>query len=205
MTKRRYVYHLCGYGPIGAGWYRVFKRELAKFARTWNISSQVLEVSEDPATSSPHWQVTTSAPNWRVETGYGMLVWDDIILSDFARPITARLARSSLAFLDFMLTGSVARYFKANWQYGIFFLFPFVLLFVFFLVSVVIAYYAAGCLVRHAVCGHFHRPVALAWPAMARTTRVGRLGFFVGVRARPPARRRSKSRPLCRSTGRALP
>jgi pimeloyl-ACP methyl ester carboxylesterase len=146
MTKRRYVYHLCGYGPIGVGWYRVFKRELATFARTWNISSQVSEASPDPATSSPHWKVTTSAPNWRVETGYGMLAWDDIILSDFSRPITARLARSSLAFLDFMLTGSAARYFKANWQYGLFFLFPFVLLLVFFLVAVVIAYYVASSL-----------------------------------------------------------
>ena len=146
MIRRRYVYHLCGYGPIGAGWYRVFKRELPTFARTWNISSQVSEPSPDPATCSPHWQVTTSAPNWRVETGYGMLVWDDIILSDFARPIIGRLARSSRAFLDFMLTRSAARYFKANWQYGLFFLFPFVLLLVFFLVAMVIAYYVASAL-----------------------------------------------------------
>jgi pimeloyl-ACP methyl ester carboxylesterase len=146
MIRRRYVYHLCGYGPIGAGWYRVFKRELPTFARTWNLSSQVSEPSPHAATSSPHWQVTTSAPNWRVETGYGMLVWDDIILSDFARPIARRLARSALAFLDFMLTGSAARYFKANWQYGLFFLFPFVLLLGFLVVAVVIAYYVASSL-----------------------------------------------------------
>jgi pimeloyl-ACP methyl ester carboxylesterase len=146
MIRRRYVYHLCGYGPIGAGWYRVFKRELPTFARTWNLSSQVSEPSLDPATSGPHWQATTSAANWRVETGYGMLVWDDIILSDFARPTTGRLARSTLAFVDFMLTGSAARYFKANWQYGLFFLFPFVLLLGFLVVAMVIAYHLAGLL-----------------------------------------------------------
>jgi len=146
MIKRRYVYHLCGYGPIAAGWYRVFKRELPTFARTWNLSSQVSEPSPDPATASPHWQVTTSGPNWRVETGYGMLSWDDIILSDFARPTTTRLARSLRALLDFMLTGSAARYFKANWQYGLFFMFPFILLFVFFCVAVGIAYYVASSL-----------------------------------------------------------
>ena len=146
MTRRRYVYHLAGYGPIGAGWYRVFKRELATFARTWNVSSQVSEPSPQPATSSTHWQVTTSGPNWRVETGYGMLVWDDIILSDLARPITRRLAGSSLAFLDIMLTGSAVRYFKANWQYGLFFLFPFLLLLVFLVVAVVIAHYVATSL-----------------------------------------------------------
>ena len=146
MTRRRYVYHLAGYGPIGAGWYRVFKRELATFARTWNVSAQVSEPNPQPATSSTHWQVTTSGPNWRVETGYGMLVWDDIILSDLARPITRRLAGSSLAFLDIMLTGSAVRYFKANWQYGLFFLFPFVLLLVFLVVAVVIAHYVATSL-----------------------------------------------------------
>jgi pimeloyl-ACP methyl ester carboxylesterase len=146
MIRRRYVYHLCGYGPIAAGWYRVFKRELPKFAKTWNLSSQVSEPSPDPATASPHWQATTSATNWRVETGYGMLSWDDIILSDFARPTSTRLTRSLRAFVDFMLTGSVVRYFKANWQYGLFFLFPFVLLFVFFLVAVGGAYYVASWL-----------------------------------------------------------
>src|SRR5215470_9992275 len=146
MIRRRYVYHLCGYGPIGAGWYRVFKRELPKFARTWNISAQVSEPSPDSTTSSPHWQVTTSAPNWCVETGYGMLVWDDIILSDFARPTTRRLTGSSLALLDFLLTGSAARYFKASWQYGLFFQFPFVLALGFLVVAVVIAYCAASSL-----------------------------------------------------------
>jgi len=143
MTRRRYVYHLAGYGPIGAGWYRVFKRELATFAKTWSVTSQLSEPSPHPRTSSIHWQVTTSAPNWHVETGYGMLVWDDIILSDFARPISRRLARSSLAFLDFMLTGSAVRYFKASWRYGFFFLFPFVLLLVLLVVAAMIAYFVA--------------------------------------------------------------
>src|SRR5207247_316359 len=113
---------------------------------TWNVSSQVSEPSPQPATWSRHWQVTTSAPNWCVETGYGMLVWDDIILTDFARPISRRLASSSRAFLDFVLTGSAARYFKANWQYGLFFLFPFALLLVFLVAAVVIAYYVATSL-----------------------------------------------------------
>jgi pimeloyl-ACP methyl ester carboxylesterase len=146
MTRRRYVYHLAGYGPIGATWHRVFKRELARFARTWSVNSQVSEASPQPATSSVHWKVTTSAHNWQVETGYGMLVWDDIILSDLARPISRRLARSSLAFLDIVLTGTAARYFKANWQYGLFFLFPFVSMLALLVLAVAIAYYVSTSL-----------------------------------------------------------
>jgi pimeloyl-ACP methyl ester carboxylesterase len=45
-----------------------------------------------------------------------------------------------------MLTGSAARYFRANWQYGLFFLFPFVLLLIFLVVAVVIAHYVATSL-----------------------------------------------------------
>jgi pimeloyl-ACP methyl ester carboxylesterase len=150
MIKRRYVYHLCGYGPIGTGWYRVFKRELPTFAKTWNLSSQVSEPSVHAATSSPHWQVTTVAPNWHVETGYEMLVWDDIILSDFARSTAGRLVGSSQAFLDFIRTRSAGRYFKANWQYGLFFLFPFVMLLSFLIVAAVIAYHVASLLSSYA-------------------------------------------------------
>jgi hypothetical protein len=45
-----------------------------------------------------------------------------------------------------MLTGTAARYFKATWQYGIFFLFPFASLLVFGFVAVAIAHYPATAL-----------------------------------------------------------
>src|SRR5690348_2942212 len=127
MVRRRHVYHVAGYDPIGAAWYRVFKRELVTFARTWNVSSTISDATLESGTSNPRWNVTTRAPNWQVETVYEPLLWDDIVLGDFARPMANRLIKSSFAFFDIVMRGVAFQYFEANWQYGLFFLFPFFL------------------------------------------------------------------------------
>jgi pimeloyl-ACP methyl ester carboxylesterase len=124
----------------------VFKRELTTFARTWNVSPEVSDIIPASKASNAHWKVTTRAPNWHVETVYEPLLWDDIVLADFARPTTERLRKSSSAFLDIVTTGAAFRYFKANWQYALFFLFPFFLLFAFGVVAIAIAHGAAGFL-----------------------------------------------------------
>ncbi len=105
MVKRRYVFHIAGYDPIGAAWYRLFKRELAKFAKLWNVRPTLSDLEESTQEPNARWTVVTSAANWRVETVYEPLLWDDIVLSDFARPTRERLAKSSLAFLDIGIVG----------------------------------------------------------------------------------------------------
>ena len=144
MVKRRYVFHIAGYDPIGAAWYRLFKRELAKFAQLWNVRPTLSDLERSSQEPNARWTVVTSAANWRVETVYEPLLWDDIVLSDFARPTRERLAKSSLAFLDIVLSGVVFRYFKANWQYALFFLFPYLLVCAFALVAAAVAYWAAS-------------------------------------------------------------
>jgi hypothetical protein len=112
-----------------------------------------------------------------------------------------------------MLTGSAARYFKANWQYGLFFLFPFVLLLVFFLVAVVIGYYVASSLLSsYALQVALFVTLSAAifitllrWPGQRWSVLHGLDDWVFSWEYVPPARRRSKTRPLCRSTGRALP
>ena len=94
MVRQRHVFHLAGYDPIGAAWYRLFKRELATFARTWNVCSAVSDVTPQSEASHAQWKVRSRAPNWQVETTYELLLWDDIVLADFAQPTTKRLARS---------------------------------------------------------------------------------------------------------------
>jgi hypothetical protein len=92
MVRQRHVFHLAGYDPIGAALYRVFKRELLTFARTWNVCSAVSDFTPQSEASHAQWKVTTRAPNWQVETIYELLLWDDIVLTDFAQPVTKRLA-----------------------------------------------------------------------------------------------------------------
>jgi pimeloyl-ACP methyl ester carboxylesterase len=143
MVKRRYVFHIAGYDPIGAAWYRLFKRELAKFAQLWNVRPTLSDLERSSKGADVRWRVATSAANWQVETVYEPLLWDDIVLSDFARPTRERVSKSPLAFLDIVWSGAVFRYFKANWQYALFFFFPYVLVCAFALVAAAIAYWVA--------------------------------------------------------------
>jgi pimeloyl-ACP methyl ester carboxylesterase len=143
MVRQRHVFHLAGYDPIGAAWYRQFKRELAIFARTWSICSAVSEFTQSSA-SHAQWKVTTRALNWQVETIYELLLWDDIVLADFGQPMTKRLAKSSFAFFDIVMTGTAFHYLRANWQYALFFLFPFFLLSVFAVIAVAMANWVAS-------------------------------------------------------------
>jgi pimeloyl-ACP methyl ester carboxylesterase len=146
VVTRRRVYHVAGYDPIGAAWYRVFKRELVTFTRTWNVASEISDLMSRSGTSNARWKVTTRAPNWHVETTYEPLLWDDIVLKDRSQPLVKRLARSCLAFFDFVMSGAAFRYFKANWQYGLFFLYPFLWVFVFAAVAVALGYWVASLL-----------------------------------------------------------
>jgi pimeloyl-ACP methyl ester carboxylesterase len=144
MVRWRHVYHVAGYDPVGAAWYRVFKRELAIFARTWNVCSEASDPIRQPEALNVRWNIATRAPNWHVETVYEPLLWDDIVLADFTRPVMKRLAASCLAFLDIVMTGTAFRYLRASWQYALFFLFPFFLLVTFGAAAVAAAFWGAS-------------------------------------------------------------
>ena len=145
MIKRRLVYQVAGYDPVGAdGHYRRFVRGIPIFARTWNVRADVSDLSK--AGDTARWSVTTQGPNWRVETTYQPFAWDDIVRGDFATPMLKRLGKFSLALFDIFRTGTVFRYFRANFQYGFFFLFPVVYLIAFALTGVLLGCWIARLL-----------------------------------------------------------
>jgi hypothetical protein len=73
------------------------------------------------------WNVTTSGPDWLVETDYRMVRWHDVIEAFGRRSIGSRISVGILAFLDFVLAGTLWRYLLSNWRYAAFFLYPFVM------------------------------------------------------------------------------
>jgi pimeloyl-ACP methyl ester carboxylesterase len=145
MIKRRLVYQIAGYDPVGAdGHYRRFVRGIPTFARTWNVTAAVSELTKPPDGAAARWTVTTQAPNWRVEATFQPLPWDDIVRADFAKPTLQRLGRFALAVFDFFRTATVVRYFQASFRYGFFFLFPLVYLIAFATVGYFIGRWIAG-------------------------------------------------------------
>jgi hypothetical protein len=121
------VYHIGGYDPISPpeDSYLRFQRELKRFERTWSVKASVgaPDISPDEMT----WDITTEGPNWRVESQFHLVRWDDVIRSRSDEPLWKRLPLGILAFLDFVFGGALRGYFRTSWQYGTFFLYPFVL------------------------------------------------------------------------------
>jgi hypothetical protein len=126
-VAKRLVFHIGGYDPITspASAQRRFVREIARFQRTWSVKAAV-DGSHD-TTDQVRWNVTTTGPNWLVETDYRLVRWHDVIEAYGRRSIGSRVSVGFLAFLDFVLAGTLWRYLLTNWRYALFFLYPLVM------------------------------------------------------------------------------
>jgi len=144
MVRKRYFFHAPGFDPHDAATqYRRYVREAARFATTWNVAVQVSALQQNGAFDS-RWTVTTQAPGWQVVTEFALLDWSDIVRAELARPTARTLYGGLAAFADLVRSGTAWRYFSANWRYGMFFLVPFLNLFLFAAVAILAAFYAGG-------------------------------------------------------------
>jgi hypothetical protein len=126
-VAKRVVFHIGGYDPITthASAQRRFMREIARFQRTWSVKA-IVDGLHDTA-DQIQWNVTTTGPDWQVETDYHLVRWHDVIEVFGRRSIGSRISVGILAFLDFVLAGTLWRYLLTNWRYAVFFLYPFVM------------------------------------------------------------------------------
>jgi hypothetical protein len=160
MVSKRYFLHASGFDPYGApAQHRRYVREAARFAATWNVSARVSELQQNgtqKGAAASGWTVITEAPGWQVVTEYGLLDWSDIVRGELARPAGVKLWGGLVAFADLVLSGTARRYFSANWRYGMFFLVPFLNVFLFAAVAGLAGWYAAAAIaaaVSFAVAG----------------------------------------------------
>jgi hypothetical protein len=126
-VAKRLVFHIGGYDPITShvSMQRRFVREIARFQRTWSVKAAV-DGLHDTA-DQMQWNVTTTGRDWLVETDYRHVRWHDVIEAFGRRSIGSRISVGILAFLDFVLSGTLWRYLRSNWRYAGFFLYPFVM------------------------------------------------------------------------------
>jgi hypothetical protein len=141
MVPKRYFLHASGFDPHDSvAQYRRFVREVARFAATWNVKAQVSAIHRS-GISDGHWTVTTQAPGWQVVTVFELLDWSDIVRGELSRPSARRLAEGLATFAEFIASGTAWRYFTANWRYGMFFLVPFLNVFLFAALAILAADY----------------------------------------------------------------
>ncbi len=125
-VTKRLVFHIGGYDPITSPDFarERFMREIARFQRTWSVKALVEDFRD--GADQRQWSVTTTGPNWRVQTDYHLVRWDDVIDSFRDRATGTRIALGIIAFWDFVFAGALWAYFRANWGYAAFFLYPYV-------------------------------------------------------------------------------
>ena len=125
LVRKRCFVQMTGYEPVGAEHqHRRFIREMARFHKAWNVQGAVSppRLSADGAVAS--WTVETSGPNWRISTDFHWFRWDDFVRSDGARSDWLRFPLGIAALMEFILSGTVVKYFIVAWRYGAFFLSP---------------------------------------------------------------------------------
>ena len=143
MIHKRHFFHVPGFDPYdAASQHRRFVRETARFQVTWNVSAVAVSDLRDPSAGEGHWTVTATGPGWKVETGYEILDWDDIVRAELAGPASRRLWHGLVTFVDFIASGTVGRYFGANWRYGMFFFVPFVSVILFAAIAIIAGWFA---------------------------------------------------------------
>jgi hypothetical protein len=128
-VKKRDVVFVCGYEiSRPEGHHRRFAKELPLFEAAWNVKTDLSPPSVDPHSNTAIWKLKTKGPNWQVETDYRMFWWGDIIAPDFELSNIRRFYVGWLALLDFVFSGALFAYFRTNWRYALFFLYPYVLM-----------------------------------------------------------------------------
>ena len=139
-VRRRHVFYVPGYDPEGRTRYRLlFIREWARYIKRFGVGKRTIscaQLSGDGLVQS--WTVSAPEHGPGAETRYDVLLWDDIVARDFARPRLVSVALLVAGTLQSLASGLVFRFYRLNWKYGNVILYPFVMVTLLTLISVAI-------------------------------------------------------------------
>jgi len=132
MVRRRRVVHVAGFDPASPERLAHHMRSgLRRFAPVWGAQATASEPKLSADERAMDWDVTVRGPNWVTETQYTVLRWDELMEPYVARPWLTRVLGGFAALLGFVRDGMIIRYFRANLRYGLFVIYPFLLLLLF--------------------------------------------------------------------------
>ena len=129
-VQHRHIIYVQGYDPRGlAQYYRMFRTELRKFGRLYQLTATVSrpQAAGDGETAS--WTIETKASDWQTRTRYDFLRWEDLIQRDLAAPIWRTVFQATWLYWRAVFSGTITRFWKAHWRFATFVTYPhFVLL-----------------------------------------------------------------------------
>lgn len=128
-VRRRHVFFIAGFDPMAVdGHHRIFVRELKRFGSVWNVRTHCRDEVPVPTPTGGFWRTEADTPNWHTETTFENLGWHDLTRADMGRSVWSHMKGSVRALADMVTSGTIANYFRSSRRYGLFFLFTYMLL-----------------------------------------------------------------------------
>jgi len=123
-VARRAVFHIGGYERNDARhFFGRLERELERFRACWSVSATLGPVSVDGPEAATALLAYDDGFR-RTETELTFLDYDDLVSEEGRRSMARRLDDYVAAFFDYVVSGTAFRFFRANWRFGLFFLYP---------------------------------------------------------------------------------
>jgi hypothetical protein len=130
-VQHRHIIYVQGYDPRGlAQYYRMFRTELRKFGRLYQLATTISRPQSAPDGETASWTIETEAGAWQTRTSYDFLRFEDLIQRDLAAPIWRTVLQAIWIYWRLVFAGTIARFWKAHWRFATFITYPHVLLLV---------------------------------------------------------------------------
>jgi hypothetical protein len=128
-VQHRHIIYVQGYDPRGlAQYYRMFRTELRKFGRLYQLNATISRPQVTPDGETASWTIETKAGDWQTRTSYDFLRWEDLIQRDLAAPIWGTVFHAIWIYWRLVFSGTIARFWKAHWRFATFITYPHLML-----------------------------------------------------------------------------
>ncbi len=128
-VQHRHIIYIQGYDPRGlAQYYRMFRTELRKFGRLYQLSATVSRPKAAADGETASWTIETKGGDWQTRTDYDFLRFEDFIQNDLATPIWRTVFHAVWIYWRLVFSGTIARFAKANWRFATFITYPHIVL-----------------------------------------------------------------------------
>lgn len=139
-VSRRVVLHFPGFEPLDAAKHRMrYTRTLDATAKLWDFSAAAGDLHVTNGVG--RFDVVGDGHGWRTETRMHVFDHDWLVERLAARPLPLRISSGFLAAARVVAQGGMVGYLRHAWRFGLFFIFPFLMVALALAASLAIASY----------------------------------------------------------------
>jgi hypothetical protein len=130
MTKaidRRVVVHFPGFEPMAAAAHHGrFKRSVQFSSKVWDYAANVSPLADEAI--NPNFTVASEVAGWKTSTTVYLCDHNGLLEQRTGKPILHRMSAGLFSAAQVVFYGGAAGYFRHAWRFGLFFIFPYLLM-----------------------------------------------------------------------------